>query len=50
VDQITPLSEGEKMHQLIPQSQFDVIAGCGHLAPNECAAPIGPKMVAFLKQ
>jgi len=48
VDRITPLSEGQKMHQLIPQSQIDAIAGCGHLAPNECAGQIGPKVVAFL--
>jgi pimeloyl-ACP methyl ester carboxylesterase len=48
VDQITPLSEGEKMHKLIPQSQMDVVAGCGHLAPNECATAIGPEMVRFL--
>jgi pimeloyl-ACP methyl ester carboxylesterase len=48
VDQITPLSEGEKMHKLIPQSQMDVVAGCGHLAPNECATAIGPEVVRFL--
>ena len=48
VDQITPLSEGEKMHKLIPQSQMDVVAGCGHLAPNECAGAIGPEVVRFL--
>jgi len=48
VDHITPLSEGEKMHQLIPQSQLTVISGCGHLAPNECAAKIGPVAVDFL--
>lgn len=50
VDHITPLSEGQKMHQLIPQSQINVIPGCGHLAPNECAAQIGPGIVSFLKQ
>lgn len=50
LDQITPLSEGEKIHQLIPGSQLDVVPGCGHLAPNECAAQIGPTMVGFLKQ
>jgi pimeloyl-ACP methyl ester carboxylesterase len=50
VDQITPLSEGQKMHQLIPQSQLNVIPGCGHLAPNECASQIGPGTVSFLKQ
>jgi pimeloyl-ACP methyl ester carboxylesterase len=50
LDQITPLSEGEKMHKLIPQSQMDVVRGCGHLAPNECAKPIGPEVVRFLGQ
>ena len=49
VDRITPLAEGEKMHQLIPRSQLDVVPGCGHLAPNECASQIGPLMVSFLK-
>ena len=50
LDEITPLSEGEKMHKLIPQSQMDVVAGCGHLAPNECASVIGPEVVRFLRQ
>ncbi|MBS1805895.1 MAG: alpha/beta hydrolase [Acidobacteria bacterium] len=50
LDQITPLSEGQKIHQLIPQSQMDVVAGCGHLAPNECAKVIGPEVVRFLRQ
>lgn len=48
VDRITPLSEGAKIHQLIPQSAFDVVPGCGHLAPNECAGQIGPRVVSFL--
>lgn len=50
LDQITPLSEGQKIHQLIPQSQMDVVAGCGHLAPNECAKIIGPEVIRFLSQ
>jgi len=50
VDQITPLSEGEKMHRLIPQSELNVVQGCGHLAPNECAGQIGPVVVDFLKK
>jgi pimeloyl-ACP methyl ester carboxylesterase len=50
VDHITPLSEGRTMHQLISQSEFDVVLGCGHLAPNECADQIGPAVVAFLKR
>jgi pimeloyl-ACP methyl ester carboxylesterase len=48
VDHITPLSEGETIHRLIPQSQLTVISGCGHLAPNECANKIGPAVVNFL--
>jgi pimeloyl-ACP methyl ester carboxylesterase len=48
-DRITPLNQGEKMHKLMPQSQLDVIAGCGHLAPTQCADQIGPKLVDFLK-
>lgn len=50
LDHITPLSEGETIHQLIPQSQFDVVPGCGHLAPNECAGKIGPEVASFLKK
>ena len=50
LDHITPLSEGETMHQLIPQSQFDVVPGCGHLAPNECAGKIGPEVVEFFEE
>ncbi|HEY1579922.1 MAG TPA: alpha/beta hydrolase [Terracidiphilus sp.] len=50
LDQITPLSEGETIHQLIPQSQMHVVAGCGHLAPNECAGQLGPPTVSFLEQ
>lgn len=50
VDQITPLSEGKNIHKLIAQSQMDVVAGCGHLAPNECAKVIGPEVIRFLKQ
>ena len=49
VDQITPLIEGEKMHQLISGSQIIVVPGCGHLAPNECAGTIAPFVVNFLK-
>jgi pimeloyl-ACP methyl ester carboxylesterase len=47
LDRITPLDRGETMHRLIPQSQLDVFAGCGHMAPIECSAALGPKVVAF---
>jgi pimeloyl-ACP methyl ester carboxylesterase len=49
LDRIAPLSEGEKMHALIRQSRLEVIAGCGHLAPQQCAHQIGPKMADFLR-
>lgn len=49
-DRITPLELGQKMHQLIPQSELDVFNGCGHLAPERCASTMGPQLVEFLKQ
>ena len=49
-DHITPLHQGKRMHQLVPQSRLDVIQGCGHLAPGQCAPQIGPKVVEFLKE
>jgi pimeloyl-ACP methyl ester carboxylesterase len=48
-DRITPLAQGEKMHQLIPQSALEVVPGCGHLAAAQCAAQIGPRVVEFLR-
>jgi len=48
-DHITPLSQGEKIHSLVPQSQLEVFPGCGHLAPGQCTAQIGPRVVAFVK-
>jgi pimeloyl-ACP methyl ester carboxylesterase len=50
LDRITPLDLGETMHRLVPQSELDVFAGCGHMAPIECPAAVGPKVVAFAKQ
>jgi pimeloyl-ACP methyl ester carboxylesterase len=49
-DRITPLSQAETMHTLVPQSELDVIPGCGHLAPRQCANQIGPKVVGFEKR
>lgn len=49
LDRIAPLSEGQKMHQLIPQSRLEVIQGCGHLAHVQCADRIGPKLQDFLR-
>lgn len=49
-DHITPVSQGEKIHQLVPQSQLEVFPGCGHLAAGQCTAQVGPKVVEFVKQ
>ena len=49
-DHITPLSLGENMHKLVPQSELEVIPGCGHLAPEQCAKQIGPRVVEFVKR
>jgi pimeloyl-ACP methyl ester carboxylesterase len=49
-DRTIPLDQGETMHRLVPHSQMDIFPGCGHLAPGQCAARIGPAVVEFLKQ
>jgi pimeloyl-ACP methyl ester carboxylesterase len=49
-DRIMPLHQGEKMHSLVPQSEFEVFPGCGHLAAVDCASEVGPKVAAFVKQ
>jgi pimeloyl-ACP methyl ester carboxylesterase len=49
LDRITPLSEGEAMHDLIPQSRLVVAPGCGHLAPQSCSKEFGPEIARFLQ-
>jgi pimeloyl-ACP methyl ester carboxylesterase len=48
LDRITPVSQGKRISQLVPQSQLEVFPGCGHLAPTQCADDIGPVLVEFL--
>jgi pimeloyl-ACP methyl ester carboxylesterase len=50
VDRILPLDQGESMHKLVPQSELEVVPGCGHLAPGQCSSQIGPKVVEFVKR
>jgi pimeloyl-ACP methyl ester carboxylesterase len=50
LDRITPINEGEAIHKLLSGSQLEVIQGCGHLAPSQCASQIGPNVVVFLRQ
>ena len=49
-DHITPLSLGQRMHVLVPQSELDVFDGCGHLAPEQCTREMGPKLAEFVKR
>jgi pimeloyl-ACP methyl ester carboxylesterase len=47
-DHLIPLATGVSMHEQIPQSVLEIYDGCGHLAPGQCAARIGPRMIDFL--
>jgi len=49
LDRITPLSEGEAIHGLIPQSRLVVASSCGHLAPQSCSSEFGPEIMRFLQ-
>jgi pimeloyl-ACP methyl ester carboxylesterase len=48
-DELIPLSVGEAIHSGVSQSVLDIIAGCGHLAPAECARPVIEGTVEFLR-
>jgi pimeloyl-ACP methyl ester carboxylesterase len=48
-DKLIPTAIGERMHREIPNSVFDGIVGCGHLAPAECAKPVLAGTIQFLK-
>jgi pimeloyl-ACP methyl ester carboxylesterase len=48
-DELIPLSVGEAIHKGVPQSVLDIVAGCGHLAPAECARPVIDGTVEFLR-
>jgi pimeloyl-ACP methyl ester carboxylesterase len=49
-DQLLPLSIGEQMHGLVPQSELDILQGCGHLAPKTCPDRTAAVTVDFLKE
>lgn len=48
LDRITPLNQAKTMHALVPNSELFVVEDCGHLAPRQCTAKIGPRIVNFL--
>ena len=48
LDQLIPLSAGEKIHHDIAGSSMLVVDGCGHLTPSECSRPVLHGMISFL--
>lgn len=49
-DVLTPLAAGYAMHLQMPQSTFNVIEGCGHVAIIECRDRAVPAIVTFLQE
>jgi len=48
-DELLPLSIGKQIHMLVPQSELDVVEGCGHLAPKFCSGRVAAATADFLK-
>jgi pimeloyl-ACP methyl ester carboxylesterase len=48
-DRLIDASVGRRMHQLIPNSSYVGLNGCGHLVPIECSRRALPPMEEFLK-
>ncbi len=48
-DHLIPLSVGQQMHRIVPASELDILAGCGHLEPNRCSARAAQATADFLK-
>ncbi len=48
-DHLIPPLVGEAIHQAVRQSVFEVVEGCGHLAPAECSKPFIDGTIQFLK-
>jgi pimeloyl-ACP methyl ester carboxylesterase len=49
-DHLIPYTVGEQMHHDMPQSELQIFDGCGHLAPGQCAARVGPVVTGFLDE
>ncbi|AFL87863.1 putative hydrolase or acyltransferase of alpha/beta superfamily [Terriglobus roseus DSM 18391] len=47
-DKLTPLATGLRLHELVPQSVFVGLRGCGHLAAAECSSAALPATIKFL--
>jgi pimeloyl-ACP methyl ester carboxylesterase len=49
LDQIAPVDQAQTMHRLIPQSQLQLIPGCGHMVPLQCSAEMDPAALKFIQ-
>ena len=49
-DRITPVSLSEELHELIPQSELQIIGKAGHLANAEQAQAFNSAIESFLSQ
>ena len=49
-DHVIPYMAGEQIHKDVPQSELEIFDGCGHLAPSQCGAQIGPVVEGFLDE
>jgi pimeloyl-ACP methyl ester carboxylesterase len=48
-DELIPPSVGEAIYKGVAQSVLEIVPGCGHLAPAECAPPVIEGTVEFLR-
>ena len=48
-DALIPLPVAQRMHEVDPRSELDVVEGCGHLAPGTCPGRVAIATVDFLK-
>ncbi|HEY5382256.1 MAG TPA: alpha/beta hydrolase [Acidobacteriaceae bacterium] len=48
-DKLIPVSVAERMHGLVPNSELDILEGCGHLAPGLCSRRAAQATADFLK-
>ena len=49
LDQIVPVDQAKTMRKLIPQSQLDVVPGCGHMVPLQCSAEMDRTALQFIQ-
>jgi pimeloyl-ACP methyl ester carboxylesterase len=49
-DQLLPLTIGQQLHGMVPRSEMDILAGCGHLAPKTCPDRAAAVTVDFLME